>query len=418
MKSPIPEDLRGKTVSNIIVVCVGIVVYAAATHIRQLWNVVRAVGHAAMPLFIAFAIASILLPAVRRLEGFFVRVVFRRKPHPQLSRILAIIITYLLLLALLTGFFVMLVPQVVNSLKSVVTIITNAVPRSSHELQDMLERSTLLPRLGLDSEQIMEVWNNAVNQIATHLSQLSTYTTVLVNNVLAIASSISSSVYSVLFHGLVGLIGSIYMLMDRERFSAQAKKVCYATMKPATCETLIYWTRRTNDIFAGFITGKILDSLIIGLICYVFMLVFRIEYPLLISVIVGVTNIIPFFGPFIGAVPSILFLLLVNPLSALWFGIFILILQQLDGNVIGPLVLGDHVGLSAFWIMLAITVGGTLFGFAGMLLSVPAFALFYAIMRTVIDKRLRERGLSDETEHYVRAPESISGEKKHEKADT
>ncbi|MBR1822146.1 MAG: AI-2E family transporter [Clostridia bacterium] len=411
MKSPIPEDLRGKTISNIIVVCVGIVVAAAVLHIGQLWRIVRMVTHAAMPIFIGFAIAFILLPAVNRVESFFAKLIFRRKPHPKLSRILAIVIAYLLMLALLSGFFAILVPQVISSLKSVVIIITNALPGSMQELRDMLERSAFLQRLGLDSEQVLAVFDDMISQLSAHLSQLSTYTSLLINNLLAIASSISSSIYSVLFHALVGLIASIYMLMDRERFCAQAKKICYAIMKRPTCETLIYWTRRASDIFAGFITGKILDSLIIGVICYVCMLLFSIEYPLLISVIVGVTNVIPFFGPYIGAIPSILFLLLVNPLSALWFGIFILLLQQIDGNIIGPLVLGDHVGLSAFWIMLSITVGGGLFGFAGMLLSVPTFALIYAIARTIIDQRLRARGLPAETDSYISAPEALPKEK-------
>ena len=406
MKSPLSPNMRERTWSNIIVVCVGIVVYAVVMHINQVLGVLRSVLRVALPIMIGFAIAFILLPAVRRLERLFAKL-FHRKPHPKLGRVLAIVITYVLMLALLTGFFVMLVPQVVDSLKSVVTIISGAVPRSTHEFREMVEGSKLLARLGLDTEQIMAVWDNASAQIASHLSQLSTYTTVLVNNLLAIAGSISSSVYSVLFHALVGLIASVYILMDRERFCAQAKKVCYATMKRPTCEALIHWTRRANDIFAGFITGKILDSFIIGVICYVFMLIFGIEYPLLISVIVGVTNIIPFFGPYLGAIPSLLFLLLVNPLSALWFGVFILILQQVDGNIIGPLILGDHVGLSAFWIMLAITVGGGLFGFAGMLLSVPTFALIYAVARTIVDRRLSERGLPEATERYYDAPERL-----------
>ena len=207
--------------------------------------------------------------------------------------------------------------------------------------------------------------------------------------------------------------GSYYNESDIKSYMllAQAKKVCYAVMKRPSCETLIHWARRANNIFAGFIIGKIVDSLIIGVICYICMLIFGIEYPLLISVIVGVTNVIPFFGPYIGAVPSILFLLLVNPVSALWFGIFIVILQQIDGNVIGPLILGDHVGLSAFWIMLSITVGGGLFGFAGMVLSVPTFALIYAIVRTVIDRRLKNRGLPEETERYIDAPNTLTEEK-------
>lgn len=412
MKSPIPEDLRGKTLSNIIVVCVGIAVAFAAMHFAQIWHFFRLVMSKAMPIFVGFAIAFILLPAVRRLEHFFAKLIFRKKPHPHLSRVLSIIIVYILMLALVAGFFAVLVPQMIKSMKSVVTIVTNAIPRSTNDLRNMLENSAFLKRLGVDNKHVLEVWNNVIAQISAHLSQLSTYTSLLLNNVLAIAGSISTSVYSVVFHVVVGLIASIYLLLDRERFCAQVKKVIYALFKPGTCERLIYWTRRANDIFAGFITGKILDSLIIGVICYVFMLVFGIEYPQLISVIVGVTNVIPFFGPYLGAIPSLLFLLLVNPMSALWFGIFILILQQIDGNIIGPLILGDHVGLSAFWIMVSITIGGGLFGFAGMLLSVPTFALIYAVTRTVIDKRLRARGLPVETDRYLAAPETPVRRKK------
>lgn len=408
MKSPIPEDLRGKTISYIIVVCVGIAFAAVMMHFGKLMDGLRSVLDAAMPLFIGFAIAFIMLPAVVRMEKFFARITLKYDAHKRLFRVLSIAIVYIVMLALLAGFFAILVPQVIKSLKSVVNIITRAIPRSTHEIREMVENSALLQRLGIDTEQVMEVWQGVSTQISSHLSELSTYTNVLVNNVLAIASSISSSVYSVIFHALVGLIASIYMLLDRERFGALAKKICYATMKRSTCETLIYWTRRAHRIFAGFINGKIVDSMIIGVVCYVCMLIFRIEYPLLISVIIGVTNIIPFFGPYIGAIPSILFLLLINPMSALWFGIFILILQQLDGNVIGPLILGDHVGLSAFWIMLAITIGGGLFGFAGMLLSVPAFALIYAILHTIIDRRLRARGLPVELERYEDAPEKLT----------
>lgn len=412
MKSPIPEDLRGKTISNIIVVCVGIVMAAAVMHFELLWGFARALIRKAMPLLIGFAIAFVLQPPVRRVEHFFQKLIFRRKPHPRLSRVLAVIIVYLFMLALVSGFFAILVPQVISSLKSVVTIISNAVPRSTKDITDMLENATLFQRLGIDQAQVMEVWDGISAQLAASLSQLSTYTNLLINNILAIAGSISSSVYSVVLHALVGLIASVYLLLDTEHFCAQAKKVCYATMKRSSCETLIFWTRRANDIFAGFISGKIIDSMIIGVICYVCMLLFKIEYPLMISVIIGVTNIIPFFGPFIGAIPSILFLLLVNPMSALWFGIFILVLQQVDGNVIGPLVLGDHVGLSAFWTMLAIIVGGGLFGFGGMLLGVPTFALLYAIARTVIDNRLRARGMPTETDGYIDAPEALPKEKK------
>ena len=216
MKSPIPEDLRGKTISNIIVVCVGIVVAVAMLHIGQLWRIAQTVVRTAMPLFIGFAIAFILLPVVNRLERFFAKVFFRRKPHPKLGRALAVTITYVLLLALLTGFFALLLPQVIQSLKSVVAIVSGAVPRSTQDLRDMLEDSTLLPRLGLEIDQVMALWEDVSKQISQRLSELNTYTTVLASNLLSIVRSIGSGVYRVLFHALVGIIASVCALLSEK----------------------------------------------------------------------------------------------------------------------------------------------------------------------------------------------------------
>jgi len=394
MKSPIPDNLRGKTLSNIVVVCVGVMVGALFLHIRQIWSAVDSIMHTVMPFLVGFAISFLLLPIVTRVESFFNRLLFKRKPHPKLSRTLATAIAYIVLLALISGFFAILVPQLITSIKSIMQYISNFVSMNRETINQLLLKYEFL---SIEGEKLVIAWENVV-------SQMMNYSSLLVNNLMAI----SSGIYTLVFQLFVGMIAAFYLLMDKETFCAQVKKLCYALFKPHTCERLIYWTRRANKIFAGFITGKILDSLIIGLICYVCMLLFRIEYPLLISVIVGVTNIIPFFGPFIGAIPGILILLLVNPLSALWFLIFIVILQQLDGNLIGPFILGDYVGLSPFWIMLSILIGGGLFGFAGMLLSVPVFALTYAIVRATMETRLKKKNLPTQSAFYANAPENLS----------
>ncbi|MDO4866279.1 MAG: AI-2E family transporter [Clostridia bacterium] len=398
MKPLIPEDLRGKTRSMIVVVCVGITLAIALLHLKNILAVAGDVLSTVMPFFIGFAIAFLLLPIVNRMDRLFNLVFSRRKPHPKLSRVLATIIAYIVLLTMLTGFFAILVPQLITSIKSILQYVANFVSMNSETINQLLLKYEFL---SIEGEQLVIAWENVV-------SQLMNYTSVLLNNLMAI----SSGIYTMVLQLFVGMIAAFYLLMEKERFCAQIKKVCYATFKPATCERLIYWTRRANKIFAGFITGKILDSLIIGIICYICMLLFHIEYPLLISVIVGITNVIPFFGPFIGAVPSVLILLLVNPWSALWFGVFILILQQLDGNLIGPFILGDYVGLSPFWIMLSILIGSGLFGFTGMLLGVPVFALAYAIVRTIIDNRLKERRLPVGSKFYAGAPENLQEEKK------
>ncbi|MBQ9040748.1 MAG: AI-2E family transporter [Clostridia bacterium] len=393
MKSLIPKEIRAKTLSNIIVVCIGIALAVTLLHLGEIWGAIKAVLRTIAPFLIGFIIAFLLMPIVNRVEKLFNQVLFKHKPHPKLSRAIATIIAYVVFLSLVSGFFAILVPQLITSVKSILQYIANFVSMNRETINQLLLKFEFL---SIEGEQLVIAWENVV-------SQLMNYTSLLVNNLMAI----SSSIYTLVFQLLVGMIAAFYLLMEREKYCAQVKKLCYAIFKPSTCETLIYWTRRAHKIFSGFITGKILDSMIIGIICYVCMLLFRIEYPLLISVIVGFTNIVPFFGPLIGAIPCVLILLLINPLSALWFTVFILILQQLDGNVIGPFIMGDYVGLSPFFIMLAIMVGGGLFGFPGMLLGVPVFALIYAMVKATTEARLRAQGLPTQSSDYEGAPENI-----------
>ena len=209
------------------------------------------------------------------------------------------------------------------------------------------------------------------------------------------------NVFKVLLNIIVGLIVSVYLLFSKETFIGQFKKLNYALFKPKKANIVIQTARKSNEIFGGFISGKILDSMIIGIICYIVLLIMKMPYPVLVSVIVGVTNIIPFFGPFIGAVPSFIIIVLANPIQGLYFLIFVVILQQVDGNIIGPNILGDSTGLSPFWVIFAIMVGGGLFGFAGMLLGVPTFAVIYYIMQEILRYFLRKRDLPQDSSQYI-----------------
>ena len=400
MKLQIPQEMRARTISNIIVVWAGILLLAIIFYFGKIWGFISALVDVALPFIVGFAIAFLLIPIVNKVEWFFNQTLFRKKRHPKLNRVLASIVAFAVLLTLLAGFFVIMVPQLINSIKSILQYIANFIAMNTDTINELLVKFKFL---SIEGEQLVIAWENVV-------SQLMSYTTILVDNIMLI----SNGIYTVIFQLFVGMIAAFYLLLDKEVFCAQIKKLCYATFKQNTCETLISWTRRANRIFAGFITGKIIDSLIIGILCYFLMLLFGFEYALLISVVVGITNIIPFFGPFIGAIPSILILLLVNPYSALGFAILILVLQQLDGNVIGPFILGDYVGVSPFWIMVSIVIGGGLFGFAGMLLSVPMFALGYAIVRTVIELRLKQHNLPTESEFYAGSPENLREEERHE----
>lgn len=228
----------------------------------------------------------------------------------------------------------------------------------------------------------------------------------LANNVLdygTIMKGIQQTVYGAakgMLNFIVGIVICAFFINSKEIFAAQCKKLIFAVMSEERADAFLRGAAFTNKTFFGFITGKLLDSLIIGIICFIFMMIFGWPYPVLISVVIGVTNIIPFFGPFIGAIPSALLILTVDPLTCLYFLIFIFILQQIDGNVIGPTILGDSTGLSSFWVMFAIIVGGGLFGFLGMVIGVPVFAVLYAYCCYAVNKKLEKKGFSIDLRDY------------------
>ncbi|MCI8687475.1 MAG: AI-2E family transporter, partial [Lawsonibacter sp.] len=200
---------------------------------------------------------------------------------------------------------------------------------------------------------------------------------------------------------LIAVIVSVYLLARKDIFAAQSKKIVYSIFRTDVADLLVGEIRSAYRIMSGFINGKLLDSLIIGIICLICCNLFQFPYPALIAVIIGVTNIIPFFGPFIGAIPCGLLIFLSSPIQAVYFAIFILVLQQFDGNILGPKILGDSTGLASFWVLFSILLFGGLFGFAGMVLGVPVFAMIYSVISRLTAYGLRSRGLPQETEDYL-----------------
>ena len=223
-------------------------------------------------------------------------------------------------------------------------------------------------------------------------------------NLTGVVSNVSALVISlfVLFKDLlIALIVSGYLLARKDIFSAQSKKIVYSIFSPKVGDLIVAETRNAYRILSGFINGKLLDSLIIGIIALVCCNLFRFPYPALVATIIGVTNIIPFFGPFIGAIPCALLILLVSPIQCIYFVIFILVLQQFDGNILGPKILGDSTGLASFWVLFSILLFGGLFGFAGMVLGVPVFAMFYSVVNRLVRLGLRKHGLPQDTDFYL-----------------
>jgi len=217
-------------------------------------------------------------------------------------------------------------------------------------------------------------------------------------------TQITSGVLSVaktLLNFLIGIVAMTYVMSIEESLVGQCKKIIYALFPVKEGNVIIETIRKSNKIFGGFVIGKIIDSAIIGVIAYIGCLLIKIPSPLLVAFIIGVTNVIPFFGPFIGAIPSVALVLIQSPIHALYLAIFILILQQVDGNIIGPKILGESTGLSAFWILTSISIAGGLFGFFGMLLGVPVFAVIYYIVQQILSYLMKKKELSSDTNEYV-----------------
>ncbi|MGN0585672.1 MAG: AI-2E family transporter, partial [Oscillospiraceae bacterium] len=207
---------------------------------------------------------------------------------------------------------------------------------------------------------------------------------------------------------------AIYLLCGKERFLAQLRKLVCAIFPKDAAGSIFNVASHTNKTLSGFISGKIIDSFIIGVITFISMTIMNMDFVALISVVIGVTNIIPFFGPFIGAIPCAFLLLVAAPKQVIPFVIFIIILQQFDGNILGPKILGDSTGLSSFWVMFAIFLGGGLFGFAGMLLGVPVFAVIYSLVSEFIDFLLSKKGASTNTDDYLPVSEEETPPEKSE----
>ncbi len=210
------------------------------------------------------------------------------------------------------------------------------------------------------------------------------------------------SVVKAILNFLIGIIVVVYVMTIQDTLLGQCKKVIYALFPAKKGNVIIKTIRKSNDIFGGFVIGKIIDSAIIGVIAYVGCVILQMPSAFLVAFIIGVTNIIPFFGPFIGAIPSVLLVLIQSPIHGLYLTIFILVLQQVDGNIIGPKILGDKTGLASFWVLTSILIAGGLFGFFGMVLGVPVFAVLYYIWQEFVKYRMKKKNLSADTKDYIK----------------
>ena len=359
-----------------------------------------------VPILDGFIIAYISAPILNFIENKWLlplfKKLFKKKDPAKFKkpiRAIGIVMTTVLFIALIYGVIRMIMSQLIPSIMSIVnnfdTYTNNVYKWVNRLFEDNPEVATFLQENVAVYSQKIEGW--LTETIIPQASEL--------------LKSVSLSIISfikVLWNFLIGFIISIYLLATKETLSAQAKKLMYAFFSKSTANKVLRETRYANKTFINFFIGKIIDSTIIGILCFIGTSIMGTPYAALVSVVIGVTNIIPFFGPIIGAVPTALLILIVDfstPMNCVYYIIFVLILQQLDGNVIGPMILGESTGLSGFWIIFAITLFGGLWGVFGMFIGVPLFAVIYSAIRRLVIKKLKQKDLPDNTQLYMNVGE-------------
>lgn len=362
-------------------------------------NMVGKIFSILMPIILGLTFAYLLNP----LLAFFEDKCFRRimskwlekKPASRLPRIFAITVTMLLVLLCLAGLLSIILPQLAASVKGLFDKIPSYLAAAKNwGDQTIAGNKTLSSLLGDSLDGLIDSAQSLLEKATPTINQLiGNVTDFVIGSAIGVVNGVKNFV--------LGIIISIYVMFSKEKFAAQAKKILYALLSKQHTDRILRNTRRAHRVFGGFVTGKLLDSLIIGIITFIVLFIVRMPYAVLISVIIGITNIIPYFGPIIGAIPCALILLFEDPLKALLFIVIIVIIQQFDGNLLGPKILGDSTGLSAFWVIFAILLGGGLFGFLGMLLGVPTFAVIYALIKTFIEERLKKKNEPSDTLAYM-----------------
>ncbi len=335
------------------------------------------------PILYGAAMAYLFTPIVNGIE----RAVFRRKRGAvpvKALRAISIVLTWVLVVAMLYGLFSILIPELVTSVQQLAGNAQRYYNTVYSWVIHLLENNPDFAQRA--SEIITEYYTDALEWININLApQLQVAVQAVTGGVVG--------VFVFFKNLLLGAVVSVYLLAAKENFAAMGCKLCYTLLPEDWAAWTIRGTKATDRIFSGFVRGKLLDSLIIGILCFFFSSLFEFPYAPLVSVVVGVTNIIPFFGPFLGAIPSAFLILLDSPIKCLYFILFILALQQFDGNILGPRILGDSTGISGFWVIVAILVGGGLWGVGGMFLGVPICACLYAGARAFSAYRLKKKGL-------------------------
>lgn len=369
-----------------------ILVYALIFNFTAIGGIIGTIVSVTSPIIWGLVIAYLLNPIMMWTENNLKKLIKREKP--KLNRVISVIITMIVFLAMLSTLCAIIIPQVTDSIEGIINNIGTYINNFEKWISEILVKyPEILSKVYGQIENFETTLMETINKIVPEIS-----------DIMKKVTDSALSFILALKDFLIGIIVAVYFLMDKEHFQAQLKKIVCAILPQRASSGVLRVCSQVNTSIGGFISGKIIDSIIIGCLCFICMTIMKLDFAVLISVIVGITNIIPFFGPFIGAVPSAILLLVSTPKQVIPFLILIFVIQQLDGNVIGPKILGQTTGISAFWVLFSILVGGGLFGFAGMILGVPIFAVIYSLIDEYISYMLEKKNLSTTTLDYIPVP--------------
>ena len=385
-------------VTAFCVIACSILFYMALAYLPVIGTALKSLARILSPFIWGLIITYLLAPLYKGLyQGFFLPLTEKlsgkkKKGSPKLAKALSVLLSIIVFLAMITALVYLIIPQLYSSVETIVNNSPGYIDKLSEWSKNTLANYPELRDFVI--EKFEEINTNLFTWVRdTILPGLGSF----VSNITAGVYYFLRAVYNI----VIGIIVSAYLLSNMETASARAKRLCYCVFGVEWAEKIRRAIRFTDRTFMGFINGKLLDSAIIGLICYIVCAILKMPYALLVSVIIGVTNIIPFFGPLIGAIPSAFIILLVDPLKALIFVIFIIILQQVDGNIIGPKILGSSIGINGFWVMFSIILGAGLFSFWGMLLGVPVFVVIYTGITILVERKLKKRSLPVDPDDYA-----------------
>lgn len=371
--------------------------------ILQKWETVAGILSLALkslrPITYGLILAYLLNPLLNVTEHSLVlpitKALFKKnhKRAQSTARAFSILLAWVIAAVFIFTLFALVVPEIYKSIESLVEIVPQVGNRVLENANKILK----------ENPEILNFLENFISGFTTDFAEIMHRIQQWLPNLNVMITSLTGSVYAVItavLNVLIGVIVSVYILKDKEKFVAQFKRIFYSIMPLKKANNVIAFFRLTHDKFGNFITGKIFDSLIIGILCFIILTIVNMPYTALVSVIVGVTNVIPFFGPFIGAIPSAILILFADPIKCLTFVIIIIILQQFDGNILGPKILGSTTGLSSFWVMFAILVGSGLFGVWGMVCAVPLFAVVFSLVGDGCHIALRKKGVDYSAETF------------------